>query len=398
MKILNWIKLGSNLTIAECFFLYFVLWGSGTLYSTDSSLPLFGMALSFLLVLAQKKVLITSNYHKIIMVSSCFCLLSFFIYIIYTDFESSAIVFKLFFLFLITVLFSQCSFDRNIDRIGYFIKLILLFSFISNIIYIMYVWGGGLTYQISPTTESTHFNYLNMVCFNALPGLEYRNGGIYWEPGMYQVYLTFALLFYLYNDKYSNRFFIIGYLIISIISTFSITGYLVIVIILALYTLKNNKGYFIKILMVCAFVVCLIFVFPYLTDSLTTKATTGSYDTRSNDLFFAFSLFLKSPIFGTGLGSNTYAQAYMSSFGEARQSSNGMTNLLINFGLVGFCFVVRYIAFFVKFCKKNISPKLSMPLIVWIVASINSEPIVYHPFMFLILGIGISQFLTLRYK
>lgn len=390
-------KLGSDLSIPECLFLFFILWGSGTLLSTDSSLPLYGMAMSFICVMTQKGVVVKVDYSKIILITLFICLFAFIQYNIYTDLESSSIVFKLFFLFLITVLFSQSYPERNLERIRYFVKLIIFFSIISNAIYLAFLFGDGFTYQISQTTESMHFNYLEMVCFNALPGLEYRNGGIYWEPGMYQVYLSFALLIYLYSDKLKRRVLIIIYLLLSIISTFSVTGYLVVAAIFALYSLKNNNGVLVKLLVISVFSVCLFYVLPFLSESLITKTTTGSYDKRSNDLLFGLSVFSEHPIFGTGLGHNIFAQAYASKFGEVRQGSNGMVNLLINFGIVGLCFVAKYIYSFTRYCKSHISSVITIPFIIWIIASTNSEPIVYHPFMFFLIGIGLSYSLN-RHK
>lgn len=397
MKPWKIVKLGCELTIPECLFLFFVLWGSGTLLSTDSSLPLYGMLISFILVILTKGILIKKYFPQIILVTSLFCVFAFIQYLFYTGVEGASIVFKIFILLLITVLFSQSSPERNIERIKYFVNLIIFFSVISNAIYLAFQFGGGITYQISSTTESMHFNYLEMVCYNALPGFEYRNGGIYWEPGMYQVYLSFALLFYLFNEKLKRRLLVIIYLTLSIISTFSITGYLVAVAIFALYSLRNNNAIIVRLLVVSVFLICLLCVLPFLSESLSTKTTTGSYDTRTNDLFLGFSLFSKHPFWGTGLGQNVFSQAYAAKFGEIRQGSNGMINLLVTFGIVGFIIVSKYIYSCIRYCKSNISSVISIPLFVWIVASANSEPIVFHPFMFLLIGIGLSYSLT-NYK
>lgn len=129
----------------------------------------------------------------------------------------------------------------------YYIKIITFFAISSLIFHII-----GLLYPnfvtIFPKTEAlASTNYYNAIIhvYQTLVGYDKlvffpRNAGIFWEPGVYQAYLNIGLIFLLdiitkNEHAIKNRRLIFISLIITIITTYSTTGYLILIILLIIY-------------------------------------------------------------------------------------------------------------------------------------------------------------------
>lgn len=88
----------------------------------------------------------------------------------------------------------------------------------------------------------TTWKFKSLILYNLNTIVPQRNCGAFWEPGMYQAYLVFAL--YLYSQTKMKKTDIIKVIVIiaALVTTFSTTGYFGAVIVGALWTLKGNKG------------------------------------------------------------------------------------------------------------------------------------------------------------
>lgn len=81
--------------------------------------------------------------------------------------------------------------------------------------------------------------------FSDYGGFIHRNAGMFWEPGAYQGYLNFAILFYLLMNNgatriFSNWKFVV--LLIALFTTKSTTGYAVLAFIILYYFLYYYRG------------------------------------------------------------------------------------------------------------------------------------------------------------
>lgn len=139
-----------------------------------------------------------------------------------------------------------------------------------------------------------------------------RAGGIFWEPGVYQIYLNLAIIFELILLKNKKRNRLIAY-IIALVITFSTTGYIAFAWILASYLLffdnKHNfsvqtKAIYIGIIAIAS--VATIFLFG---DSLTTgivfgklfDPTSGTANVRYASIVTNIEIFLDYPLHGVGM-------------------------------------------------------------------------------------------------
>ena len=132
-----------------------------------------------------------------------------------------------------------------------------------------------------------------------------RNYGMFAEPGIYQVYIVFALIAILYGDGEKKKIKTI-LLVIAMITTFSTTGYIVMLCLFLFYfTTSYNTSPKVKILSVVGTVVVVFFlvqnefifdtVFGKLQDSGDASTVSRLYSFPIN-----FVVWLRNPIVGVG--------------------------------------------------------------------------------------------------
>ena len=136
-----------------------------------------------------------------------------------------------------------------VDIIYYISIISLLFyglSFIPSL-------NSFLMYQIAPHFVSLNVKEavqegggINILFYNfqteyLLPGINMkRNCGPFWEPGMFAVYLSIALFFNLFTVHSKRRYCNIIF-VLSLITTFSTSGYVSGLFILVLYAFQQKK-------------------------------------------------------------------------------------------------------------------------------------------------------------
>ena len=81
-------------------------------------------------------------------------------------------------------LYASSKVGTNRLKFNYIIRLIVLFSLISNTLFVLYLFGFNLPITNTIVHNSTSVFYLLTIHYDKLYGIfNYRNGGIYWEPG-----------------------------------------------------------------------------------------------------------------------------------------------------------------------------------------------------------------------
>lgn len=384
----------THLPFFDSLCVFFIMWSSGTQFTQDYPYAMYGLVMSLVCMIIAGDFSINNRMGGVIGVVFLLDILSSTLNIVFYSGEDLLLIQKVFVLLLAVLLYILNKPYRNAERIKLFITFIIVFSVISNILYIIHL-TVGLPMRPTENGLGEHFFYLQKGVVNTIIGLPFRNSGIYWEPGMYQVYLTFALLFCLYAGPKRFRLLLVVYLILSTISTFSVSGYMVCALIMGVYAIrKQSSGVLVRFFYITIIIAALMYAFPYFLESITMKQDTGSYEARNNDLFFGFKVFMRSPLVGFGLGNHEYMDAYQSSFGAARQDSNGMINILISTGILGFSIVIIYFTKVIKWLKTHISHYVVWGFAIWFWISINTEPIVFHPFFFFLIGIGVSAIKT----
>src|SRR5919109_804412 len=104
--------------------------------------------------------------------------------------------------------------------------------------FLLDTYGGG-----DPTRSATIFIYNFENTYN--PHNIYRNAGLFWEPGAFAGYISLALIFLgLEREKYERRLYISRFLVLTItlLTTVSTMGYLVMPIVLSIHYRRVTKN------------------------------------------------------------------------------------------------------------------------------------------------------------
>ena len=375
---------------------FFVIYESGTIPSIVSINDLFiDKLLLFISVgifsfLALKKRRNCECLFLWLLLFSCFV----FINIINSPETTFNLIYRLG-IYIMIYLLLLYTFSKNIDFDILICRVIVFFAITSLLIYCLvhflgiqlpysyfYLENGGLRYI-------SYFGiYFEQGYANTQFGFSfYRMTGPFWEPGVYQIFLNYALYRFLFKEK-GNRI-IIAILLIDLFLTMSAAGWLCTICMLALIIVrtprlsKKNK-FFILVLMIivglfaCYYVLSIKFAETY--------SNGGSAFIRINDFLLALQLFIENPIFGTGFG-NTRAFELRNFFNNTNTlgSSNGLMTICYTTGIIGMIFVLY--PFVMRLIKLRDKDRIVNYFYFFMIMFFNFvEPVYYFPFMMYLLA------------
>lgn len=284
---------------------------------------------------------------------------------------------------------------RKYTNIVIFIAVVSLFFWVfgslSGLIhstgYSYSTWsGGGASIRIISYYgiyyETQQLNFLGLLGSRIV-----RNTAIFTEAPMASMIFSTAFLYeLLIREKIEWRRCVI--LVVAVMSTFSTTGYTVLIIAVALrYVLSGSKtrgSLSIKLLFLpMAFLVALV-ALNFLVGQ---KLGTGSGSTRLDDFVAGYKAWMDSPLFGNGYGNAAAYQQYMSSFRSRNLGfSNSPMQVLTYGGIFLFApYCIAAVIGLTQLAKRRAWRKLSFYLVF-----IYSFVITVCPFQMLTLYIFIS--------
>ena len=160
-----------------------------------------------------------------------------------------------------------------------------------------------------------------------------RNSGIFWEPGVWQIYLNLALLIYLLKEGEKKKGVIALY-IIAVMTTFSTTGWILLFGIIVyggfVYRKSKTKRFIALFLGIAAtFASALLLI----DKSINYKA---SLDYRMLDFVNSFRIIKQHLLVGIGLNNDLPFMAYS----DGRGNTNGVLSWICQTGLVGAVFLI----------------------------------------------------------
>ena len=286
----------------------------------------------------------------------------------------------------------------------YFINRLLLALFYLSVISLVFFFAdvlvGGL-YKYFPALfveESKHF-YIFYYSFEDPYKSIIRNPGIFWEPGVFSNYLIICLLFALpYYGRMTNRKKIqIITIIITVLTTKSTTGYILLVAIIGMNLLLANKKYYAKYFFISILVVSSFYTYKgywILGEKIKSQYENalfyqGAYDaTRFGALMFDLHYIKKHPLFGNGLHAKTRYADHPSLQLEAEYlgHGNGLSQFIVSYGLV-FVLIFMFVVYRRLYDIYRIN---NYALFGMIVLSLNltGEPLINYPFYWSILLIS----------
>lgn len=205
-----------------------------------------------------------------------------------------------------------------------------------------------------------------------------RNSGMFWEPGAFQCFINISLIFELFDDR-KNKFNIIIF-IITILTTQSTSGYIIMAMVLlySMLTLKIKLKSKINVILVFIFIMIGLF-YLFNSEIITDKFDMGntSYKLRTNDLRGNINIITKYPLKGVGYVSEL--RSFEENNNYIDKNSNGLLIFIMEFGLIIF---VIYTIFLYDGIKKIIIYDSKFDIIFFILMlflMFNSEAIVLYP-------------------
>lgn len=168
-----------------------------------------------------------------------------------------------------------------------------------------------------------------------------RNSSVFWEPGAYQIFINLALLFHFEEKNFSKESlfsFETLVLVVSLVTTFSTSGYFAFAVVMAFYIVKNWNNMetrtkiltLIPTLILIGAVVYIILSSNAVVDKFQVRNT--SYIRRQADLYNSIEALKASPLHGYGIGTNSFY--YMIENHNLFSNSIGVFASSLNLGII----------------------------------------------------------------
>jgi len=299
---------------------------------------------------------------------------------------------------MILVLNSYFSIRLVDDFISKYVKIVYYLAFLSIPLFLIQITIPNILFEFNGFFKFFGFGrqeYTNSILFTHYLNHSNRNCGFSWEPGAYSVFLNIAIFFNIIrtNKIYAKTNII---LITALLTTFSTTGYIGFILILALKYVKNN--YF-SIMSIIKLSFLLVFIYFVTSLSFVGEKTIATFtnDTQftnfeklylyseagnrvSFERFASFLIYFKDftgdPIFGRGI--NKKLKYYDKN--ENIALANGVGSHLVSVGSIGFLLLL--ILMFLSIRKYFNSKYFSIAFLFIILSLTFSEPLLYTPLIF----------------
>lgn len=309
-----------------------------------------------------------------------FIVIYYFVYLIFKNYNTTNFFHYLLSVALIAIYYFLCCSKQSVPKVLLkYNQLICILAAIS-----LFLWIFGSVLGVIPPTNSIRMNwvgtgvdvsyssYFNLLyeiqdVSNAIvPGVEFKNTGIFVEAPMYALHLSLALIIELFLRKETSKTRTI-LLIGTIITTFSTSGYLLAIVALCVYeffVLGNHRW---KRILLLVSPIVVIGVAQISFSLLSSKLENLSGLTRIDDFKVCWEVFKIYPLFGAGFDNYRLVQRYMSAW---RQNSLGISSsLMMALSYCGLYLTAPYIVCMVRgiLSNKNIRIFTLFLIFLWII-------------------------------
>lgn len=333
------------------------------------------------------------KYYKIKKVSKgiiivlLFCIPS--IFIEYLNYKNTILGFSFRLIWIVTFAFIMSLVRSNADR---FLKciynIVITVSVVTLIGFVLVnVTKTVTSYIYVPLRDDLYFYrrylgffYAARTYLRSVFGFEfYRLQSFFWEPGVYAIYLVYALYYFIFCDRNKKKF-ILYVLLTSLALTMSTTGICIGIPMFFIWWVENAKvNKKSKPLMVLsALIVASIgIIIVWSKKAVGSSVVKGSYYLRMLDLLNGLSLIAKRPIFGWGYKREGILEALQN---LGRGNSNGLITLGYNLGMIGL--LLALIPFISCIIKSQKSERIKETVFSALFVLTNmTEPLIFSPFM-----------------
>jgi hypothetical protein len=309
--------------------------------------------------------------------------------------------------FILTHFINNRDSSYFLQRLRWVLRLILYYSLCNFLFYFLLKNNlSQITYQTDKILHT--FNYIffyspERSAFNIL-GLEFvRNQGWFWEPGINQIYLN--ILLYLEGFVFKRNKWIILLTVFAILTTYSTTGIIIMIIILIFIFKSSIKQNPVLIFLVISVAMPFYFIAK---SNVEEKLETSSFQKRYFDLIETLSITKDYPLTGIGMDDTFFSDFRSSHFidnnlvnsfekstnlelrakSTDKGSSNSIMYLMVAMGIPISCFLL-YCLF-----KQTLFPNRRSILMMIIFISVFTEPLLLRPFFLILIVSGMMSFFS----
>ena len=316
-----------------------------------------------------------------------------------------------YFLVISVSVFSLMHFANNKNRLLlslYSVLQIIVFHSLLNFVFFFFIKDS---LSIISSTYHECETFLNFFFYTTERGivnlfeLEFcRNQGLFWEPGVLQVFLN--IFFFLDAFIFKRRRFMLALTAIAIITTYSTTGIALLLLQLLIYIIKEMKNNKWLVPFFIFFTIPVLLIFSLNVEEKVMGVKEASFQKRLFDLTQPLFIAAEYPLTGIGLDIFQFQQMreefYFSSdnlqelqrqigvesktTGTDKGSSN---SIMFLFAAMGF---PTAIIFLFMFFKQQIILDKKWLLMIIMLVSVMSEPLLLRPFFFIFIVSGFTHF------
>lgn len=294
---------------------------------------------------------------------------------------------------LLVLSFVAFCFNKKLPLLTILSNVMVIISCYSLITYFIFDWfsiispSGTEEINSKPYERYLGFHY-HWQTANWYGYLVPRNNSIFWEPGVYQIFLNFSVIIFLFlNNESKNVKKKLFFLFVSVISTLSTTGIILSCTIVFLKLINKSKSKLASIVKITTFPIVIVGLVGLSIYVAFQKITYGVTSTslRTEDLYYGFKTFQDKPLLGWGFSNFSGYETYTGT----TMNSNGLIFVLFNLGILGFSVYIVLLLGIVYGLLKEYGWRAALVFFIYIVVSMANEPISYNNYIILFLCIGL---------
>lgn len=308
------------------------------------------------------------------------------------NYQDTILSYALFlFKFFLIFLWVRFCIEKNINFLEIFNRIIIgicIYSFFTYFLFDVFRLAPYYTEVVNSKPYKVffgfHYHWQEVEWFF---GRVARNNSIFWEPGVFQIYIDFAIFYNLFLLKRIKKSALL-ILSLSILSTFSTTGIILAVALFIIrFLMSKPKILFVKFLKFLTSFLLLILGIYLSVVLFNQKVNNGSesFALRYNDLFVGLQLFYDKPVFGWGFLNNTEYERILGT----SNNSNGLVSNLFQLGIFGLLFHFIPIYFAAKKYFNNFRLWSILAFLLYYFVQSATAPLVYSNFFIVFVCLGI---------
>ncbi|SER57803.1 hypothetical protein [Streptococcus gallolyticus] len=318
---------------------------SGVINISNTKAKLILIFFCILSILSLRDIKFSDYFIKMIMFITIYLI----IYILISGYNISYFfnAFGVVFVVLIVYTYTMMRYHLIGDLAKAFVNIWIIIAIITS-----FLWLFGSIFHIIPLTTSTYdwsdrflntYTFHNIYYENPVQNTTLfgkviaRNTGIYAEAPGFSNYFLYALAlemaFFKHEKGYKLKLFVLFVTSLTTLSTKTIIFLVLIFIINYLFSVKNNKSVFTKLIRIFISIILPLVGLFILIVTLQTKSNTGSFSIRIDDVISEVKTWKDYPIFGSGIGNTEPIINHFSVKRDNNALSMGLTLLLAQGGI-----------------------------------------------------------------